>query len=603
MTKYVMQATRHTPEAVVSFSTEKGDMTLRTRVNKEGTALDNQVLSISTTNDISADAGTFQITLTTENRWDQVLASNDLVKIYMRRDGTNLSDDETLVFVGLVDDVRKSVSIQGDTPQRSFVVTGRNFAKALINFEVGVIQEAPGVTSASVGWLMGRVNFAGSGADDIVGQLFDTLIYEYMDYEFFDGSSLKDLIQLSLTSREGEKLFDEKSFINYQGSMQSFIREVSNEPFNQIFWECYGDGKTTFNLRATPFNDKDWSQLVLHTITDELVLTDSIGRSDVETYSVFSVGMTSYFSNFDVNQSTGVLPLWYEPYFKKFGLRRLHRYTGYAGYGSTEDSTLSGDDLKAYQEDLFNWNIHNPSFYNGFIIVRGDHRYKVGDRLLYVSDEDNRALEFFIESVDQDFTNFGVWTTKLGVTRGLPDYGKDRFAEPWGKFEEYKGGALGDPIITGTEVGTATGTDIMAGGTATGKASSIIEYAKSWIGRSKYIWGGGRNQSDINAGRFDCSSFVHHVFKHNGITLGSGIQTSYLAQQGKAVSSASNLQPGDLVFWNCGRRNGHVGIYIGDNKWIGCQGSPTNTKPGVQIVSINDSWWRKQGLGSLRRVL
>ncbi|WAB24961.1 amidase activity protein [Lysinibacillus phage vB_LfM_LysYB1] len=600
----IIQGTQHAPCALVSFSTETGELTLRAGVSAEGFALDGQVLKISTNNDISGDAGTFQIELVASKRWDKVLASNDFVRIQMFRDGDNLNLDafEPTVMMGLIDDVRKSVSLQGGTPQKTVVVTGRTFAKALINFEVGVIQEAPNATTASVGWLQGRIKFAGSSAADITRQIFNELVFKYMNYTFRNGATLESLVTLNLDSRRGERLYDDRSFISFQGSMQSFLREISNEPFNQLFWEFFGDGKATYVLRETPFNSDSWSRLVVHTITDELVVMDSIGRSDMETYAFFSVGMQAYFSDADINRTIGVLPLWYEPYFNKFGLRRLHRFTAYVGYGNSSDAALSGQDLKPYQQDLFNWNIHNPNFYNGYVTVQGDHRYKVGDRLLYKSTEDGREIEFFIESVSHDFTNFGAWFTRLGVTRGMPEAGKGRFESPWGEYQDYTGGALGAPIVSPTETGGTGGIDggtIGSGADGSPTAQNVIAVAQSYVGRSTYVFGGGRNQNDINRRVFDCSSFMHHVFKQIGVDFGpvSSTTTDTLAKKGTAVTSRSQLIPGDLVFFNSYKHNGHVGIYMGGDKFIGCQ-----TSKGAHEESM--SWWiNEYGLGSMRRVL
>ena len=598
----MIKTARYMPKALVSFSTEQGEITLRTDPNSQGYSIDKQVLSISTNNDISADAGTFQVTLVADKRWDKYLASNDFVRIQMFRDDTDLKPFEATVMMGLIDDVRKSVSIQGTTPQRTVVITGRTFAKALINFEIGVVQGAPTISESSLGWIAGRINFKNMSAGEVTAQIFKELVYKYMNYEFKNGATLESMTQLHLSSRPGETLFDDQGFVNYQGSMQSFLREISNEPFNQMFWEFYGDGKATFVLRETPFNPENWNSLVTHTITDEMVVIDSIGRSDIETYAFYTVGLAGYYSSFDISQSTGVLPYWYEPYHKKFGVRRLHRLTGYAMYGASADSEESASALKAYQRDLFNWNIHNPNFYNGFISVIGDHRYKVGDRLIYKSDEDERDIEFFIESVNHEFTNYGSWITKLGVTRGMANFGADRFAEPWDSFQEYTGGALGSPMpgdttVVGSEEESDGVTTPPTSGTLSPTADSIIAYAKTWIGRSTYVWGAGRKQSDIDKGWFDCSGFINHVYAKHGINLGSG-NTDTLATKGVAVKSVAALQPGDLVFWNSYKHNGHVGIYMGNGKWIGSQSST-----GVGIVDWNNSYWQKCGLGSMRRVL
>lgn len=598
----MVRVTQHYPRAIVSFTTETGELVARVDPEKEGSLIDAEVLSITTSNDVGSDAGTFQIELAARMKWDRKLASNDFVRIRMYRDADSKTPSEFYgtVFVGLIDDVRKSTNLQSGTPIRSVTVTGRTFAKALINFEIGVIQEVA-ITEGSLGWFMGRVTFAGESAASIMQQVFEKFVFEYMNYTFENKKTFKKYTRLLLASREGEQLFDDKSFVNYQGSMNAFLKEISNEPFNQMFWEASDDGFATFVLRPTPFNEADWTKLVTHTITDELVVNDSTGRSDIETYAFFSVGMANYFSSFDVNKTTGVLPYWYKPYYEKFGLRRLHRLTGYAGFaGAAED--LDTDALKAYQQDLFNWNILNPSYYNGQITVRGDHRYKIGDRLLYDSAEAGTVYEYFIESVSHEFINFSYWITKLGVTRGLRDSGKSRFESPWGEYEEYEGGALGVPagsVGDGGTTGSPTDNTVSfpPSANASEKATQIIEYAKTWIGRSSYVWGGGRNQSDISRGRFDCSSFVHHCFAKFGVNLGGGIQTDYLAKQGKAVS-IMNLEPGDLVFFNTYKYNGHIGIYMGGGKWIGCQ-----SNVGAQIQDMDGSYWKSEGYGSMRRVL
>ncbi len=599
----MLKATRHTPKAIVSFSTENGELTVGTeQVKIQGEIIDREVINISTNNDLQSDAGTFQITLANRKRWDKVLSSNDFVRIQMYRDNNGYTMQQSTVMMGLVDDVRRGVSIQGGTPQRTVTITGRTFAKALINFEVGVVQEVS-VTPASIGWLGDRITFDGSSAAQIMRSLFDELVFKYMNYEFKNGHTFKSYSNLKLSSRPGEQLRDGNSFINYQGSMQSFFREVANEPFNQMFWECYDDGLASFVLRETPFSPENWNALPTHIVYDEDVVLDSIGRSDIESYTLFSVGIQNFFSASDVNQTLGVFPLWYEPHFKKYGLRRLHRFTGYIGWGNSEDTEETSAKLEEYQRDLYEWNILNPSFYNGYLSVRGDNKYKVGDRLLYLSIEDGRDLEFFIESVSHDFQNYGTWITKLGLTRGMPEGGKDRFETP--EAATYEGGALGEVVIPPTSTGSTNNGDFIlppTGQVGTGTAAKIINYGQTFIGKTTYSFGGGRTEKDIAKGYFDCSSWIHYVFKQNGITLGSSnpanVSTTTLVKVGTPVSSHANLQPGDLIFFDTYKKNGHVGIWIGDGKWIGCQ-----TSNGVSIESIDSGYWKSKLSSTIRRVL
>ncbi|MDQ0201046.1 lytic transglycosylase domain-containing protein [Neobacillus ginsengisoli] len=66
----------------------------------------------------------------------------------------------------------------------------------------------------------------------------------------------------------------------------------------------------------------------------------------------------------------------------------------------------------------------------------------------------------------------------------------------------------------------------------------VIDVGYKWIGNSVYVFGGGREQSDITRGRFDCSSFVHWAFAQVGVDLGplNSTRTDTLKYLGKPVS-------------------------------------------------------------------
>ncbi len=111
-----------------------------------------------------------------------------------------------------------------------------------------------------------------------------------------------------------------------------------------------------------------------------------------------------------------------------------------------------------------------------------------------------------------------------------------------------------------------------------------------FIGKSVYVFGA----ADPVNGRFDCSGFVQWAFAQAGIAVGRS--TSSLASTGTKISK-SDLRPGDLVFFNTYKRNGHVGIYIGGGKFIGSQSST-----GVAIANMNDSYWGPR-FSQARRVI
>jgi cell wall-associated NlpC family hydrolase len=66
-----------------------------------------------------------------------------------------------------------------------------------------------------------------------------------------------------------------------------------------------------------------------------------------------------------------------------------------------------------------------------------------------------------------------------------------------------------------------------------------------------------------------------------------------------AKVAVADLKPGDLVFFNTRRfRNSHVGIYLGDNRFVH---APT-TGAEVEIARLSESYWQKHFNGARRLV-
>ncbi|QVY59953.1 coiled-coil domain-containing protein [Cytobacillus gottheilii] len=137
-----------------------------------------------------------------------------------------------------------------------------------------------------------------------------------------------------------------------------------------------------------------------------------------------------------------------------------------------------------------------------------------------------------------------------------------------------------------------------SGGTSTAKPSgdisTVINAGYKYIGNSVYVFGGGRNAYDIANGRFDCSGFVSWAFAQAGISVGAS--TDSLKNTGTRVPT-SQMQPGDLVFFNTYKTDGHVGIYLGGGKFIGSQSST-----GVAIANMNSGYWADTFNGRVMRV-
>lgn len=120
-----------------------------------------------------------------------------------------------------------------------------------------------------------------------------------------------------------------------------------------------------------------------------------------------------------------------------------------------------------------------------------------------------------------------------------------------------------------------------------GGLSTVINAGFAHTG-TPYVWGG------KGPGGFDCSGFVSWAFGQGGYSIPSN--TSGLAGVGSKVSS-SNMQPGDIVFFNTYKTNGHVGIYLGGGNFIGAQNST-----GLAVADMSSGYWKQHFSGHVRRV-
>ena len=115
------------------------------------------------------------------------------------------------------------------------------------------------------------------------------------------------------------------------------------------------------------------------------------------------------------------------------------------------------------------------------------------------------------------------------------------------------------------------------------KRQDIVMQAIAMLDRG-YTYGGKK----LHTG-FDCSGLVTFVYRESaGISLkGSAAQ---MAQSTRAID-ASQAHPGDLVFFNTlGPSFSHVGIYIGDGKFV----HAANERTGVKTERLSNGYWSKR---------
>lgn len=113
-----------------------------------------------------------------------------------------------------------------------------------------------------------------------------------------------------------------------------------------------------------------------------------------------------------------------------------------------------------------------------------------------------------------------------------------------------------------------------------GDADSLIGSAMGLLGVA-YRYGG----TSASTG-FDCSGFMQHIFRRS-MQISLPRTSAEQARMGVAVSRG-DLQPGDMVFFNtAGRRISHVGLYIGNNRFI----HAPRTGKRIEITSLGNKYW------------
>ena len=119
-------------------------------------------------------------------------------------------------------------------------------------------------------------------------------------------------------------------------------------------------------------------------------------------------------------------------------------------------------------------------------------------------------------------------------------------------------------------------------------ASKAIVYAKQMLGKP-YRYAG-----DTPAG-FDCSGLVKYSYGRAGISMPRDTQ----AQRHMSVLvSIRSLREGDLLFFDQeGKKTSHVGLYIGNGRFIHAPSSGGK----VRTDSLNAEFWKKH-LVEARRV-
>jgi hypothetical protein len=127
-------------------------------------------------------------------------------------------------------------------------------------------------------------------------------------------------------------------------------------------------------------------------------------------------------------------------------------------------------------------------------------------------------------------------------------------------------------------------------------ADSVIATATEAMGKPYEFGGTGENGDG-----FDCSGLIQYAYGKHGIALPR--QSRDQAREGEKIArKLGELRPGDLLtFSNRGRVVTHVGLYMGEGRFI------HSATKGVQVSTLSAEdpygrWWYKRWIG-VRRLI
>ena len=114
-------------------------------------------------------------------------------------------------------------------------------------------------------------------------------------------------------------------------------------------------------------------------------------------------------------------------------------------------------------------------------------------------------------------------------------------------------------------------------------ANAAIRAGLTKVG-SPYVW------AAAGPNAFDCSGFTQWAFGQAGVSLPHYSGAVYAMT---TRISASQLQPGDFVFWGSSG-SAHLAIYMGNDQLLHAFGSG-----GVDVTALEGWWMRPSGYGRL----
>lgn len=129
------------------------------------------------------------------------------------------------------------------------------------------------------------------------------------------------------------------------------------------------------------------------------------------------------------------------------------------------------------------------------------------------------------------------------------------------------------PLSTGAELATP----------AVAPANSVAFRAFSLVG-TPYVYGG----ENPSVG-FDCSGFVRYIYR-DALNLDLPRTAAAQSERGKKVFAHAALRLGDLVFFQENQRIFHVGLYVGEGRFV----HAPRTGKSIELSPLDKGYWNSR---------
>jgi Tfp pilus assembly protein PilZ len=233
----------------------------------------------------------------------------------------------------------------------------------------------------------------------------------------------------------------------YTGSIANFLNQIIDKDFYELFidsigenavlvvrprpFDRIGDKITASDGSITEIKENDsfcWENLKTlitnepyHVIKDEDILTSALGTSDYEVFTFYRHIASKELFGQILQESYGAFyPIADFAQLKRFGLR-LRDSSSQLVKVFDEDSKQIIHRVLGMRDRMFNWNRYNGFLESGSITVKGNDKYRIGDRI-FLKDEiaknGERGILAYCVGVNDMYQVGTPYITNLQIIRG-----------------------------------------------------------------------------------------------------------------------------------------------------------------------------------------